>query len=310
MTVQIAVDKDHPDQIAYELHVPVGDEVASPGQQREQLTSDKPFEVDITDSFWSQSSAVAAGAADPRVRCRTRTRTARRPSNRSSASWAWPAVIALIVAVIASRPHRRPTVQPDPAPDRRCARAVGGPSRDARSPAIELARDGRADDRLQLDGRARPGVDRVHPPRPRSEPRLPGRRLARAQDADRRAAHVQRAAQRGPGHGRGDASGSSWSSRASRSTVSTGWPPTCSSCPSSSRAWCCSTCARTTCAPSSRARSQQAQPAADRKGVGARRRPARRADPPARTIRSAWARCWATCSAMPSSSRHAAARFA
>jgi signal transduction histidine kinase len=39
------------------------------------------------------------------------------------------------------------------------------------------------------------------PPRPRPQPRLPRRRLARAADADRGAAHVQRAADRPGGRG-------------------------------------------------------------------------------------------------------------
>ena len=41
------------------------------------------------------------------------------------------------------------------------------------------------------------GERRDHPARPRPEPRLPGRRLARAADAAGRPAHVQRAADRG-----------------------------------------------------------------------------------------------------------------
>src|SRR4051794_20386383 len=41
ITVEIA-DSKSPDDIVYQLQVPVGDEVAAPGQGREQLTSEKP----------------------------------------------------------------------------------------------------------------------------------------------------------------------------------------------------------------------------------------------------------------------------
>ena len=92
-----------------------------------------------------------------------------------------------------------------------------------------------------------------HPPRPRLQPRLPGRREPRAPDADRGDAHVRRAA---PGPGRPGPGGPLRVPRTrppSSSTGSTGWPRTCSSSRSSTRASSCSTCARTTCAgPSSR----------------------------------------------------------
>src|SRR4051812_12235224 len=57
--VRIASDKDNPGDIAYELDTTVGDEVAAPGQQRELLKSEKPFELQIPDSFWSQSTGAA-----------------------------------------------------------------------------------------------------------------------------------------------------------------------------------------------------------------------------------------------------------
>ena len=57
--VQIATDAANPDDIAYELDVPVGDEVAQEGQQRENLTSTVPYQLDIPDSFWSQSVGAA-----------------------------------------------------------------------------------------------------------------------------------------------------------------------------------------------------------------------------------------------------------
>jgi signal transduction histidine kinase len=59
ITVQIAADKDTPDDIAYQLDVPVGDEVAQAGQRRESLTSTIPYQLDIPDSFWSQSAGAA-----------------------------------------------------------------------------------------------------------------------------------------------------------------------------------------------------------------------------------------------------------
>ena len=67
----------------------------------------------------------------------------------------------------------------------------------------------------------------------------------------------------------------------SRSSASTGWPRTCSSCPSSTRAWWPSTCVRTTCARSSRARWPAGRARRATQGGRARRRPARRASPAA-----------------------------
>jgi signal transduction histidine kinase len=58
INVQIA-DAQNPNDVLYELHVPVGDEVAAPGQSREQLTSEKPSIYTIADTFWSQSAAAA-----------------------------------------------------------------------------------------------------------------------------------------------------------------------------------------------------------------------------------------------------------
>jgi signal transduction histidine kinase len=56
--VQI-VDERTPSQIAYELNVTVGDEVAAPGQQREHLTSERAAVLTVTDSFWSQLEGAA-----------------------------------------------------------------------------------------------------------------------------------------------------------------------------------------------------------------------------------------------------------
>ena len=92
-----------------------------------------------------------------------------------------------------------------------------------------LVRAGRAGRPVQRDGRSPRGERGDHPPRSRPEPRLPGGRLARAANAARRAAHVQRAARARvltPTRRRGP---SSSSRAASRSSGSTGWPRTCSS---------------------------------------------------------------------------------
>ena len=101
VTVEIA-DSADPDTVLYRLDVPVGDEVAQAGQQREQLTSeDRPSELTITDSFWSQSNAVApkrivkVWLSDPYT---YRAQTL----NSILAVMAVAAVIALLIAVIAS----------------------------------------------------------------------------------------------------------------------------------------------------------------------------------------------------------------
>jgi len=99
--VQIATDADHPDQIAYQLDVPVGDEIAQAGQQRENLTSTTPYQLDIPDLFWSQSP----GAAPKRTLIVTLSDpyTYRAQTVETIVSvMGVAAVIALIVAVIAS----------------------------------------------------------------------------------------------------------------------------------------------------------------------------------------------------------------
>ena len=101
VTVQIASDAQNPDQIAYQLDVPVGDEVAQPGQQRENLTSTTRYQVDIPDLFWSQS----AGDAPKRTLIVTLSNpyTYRAQTVQTIISvMGLAAVIALIVAVIAS----------------------------------------------------------------------------------------------------------------------------------------------------------------------------------------------------------------
>jgi two-component system, OmpR family, sensor histidine kinase BaeS len=101
VTVQIATDDQEPSQIAYQLEVPIGDEVAQKGQQRENLTSTTPYQLDIPDSFWSQSP----GAAPKRKLIVTLSNpyTYRAQTIETIISVMGVAgVIALIVAVIAS----------------------------------------------------------------------------------------------------------------------------------------------------------------------------------------------------------------
>ena len=205
-----------------------------------------------------------------------------------------------------------PVHDPAPPPDRGRRAAWPRATSTRRVPAERgprrLVRDRRAGRPVQRDGRPARGERRDHPPRPRPEPRLPGRRLARAADAARGPADVQRAAHaRAPATTRTRAPSSS-SRAASRSSGSTGWPRTCSSSRSSTRASSCSTCGRTTCAPRSNRPSSRRAAAARRRGVDADPPPARRARSGSATTRSGSARSWRTSSATPSSSRRAAAR--
>lgn len=56
VTVTIA-DADQPDRVAYRLHVPLPDDFGEPGQQREDIAFADP--VTIEDLFWTQAGAVA-----------------------------------------------------------------------------------------------------------------------------------------------------------------------------------------------------------------------------------------------------------
>ncbi|MEP7157850.1 MAG: HAMP domain-containing sensor histidine kinase [Chloroflexota bacterium] len=57
ITVTIAADPDHPEQVVYEQFVPAPDDVAQPGQQRESLVTERTFE--INDLYWTQAGAGA-----------------------------------------------------------------------------------------------------------------------------------------------------------------------------------------------------------------------------------------------------------
>ena len=99
---------------------------------------------------------------------------------------------------------RPPVHDPAHAPDRGVAPARRGRpvvARADRRGVVEHDRAARAVAAVQHDGRPARAERRDHPPRPRLQPRLPGRRQPRAADADRRDAHVHRAAP-GPGRAR------------------------------------------------------------------------------------------------------------
>ena len=57
ISISIAIDAEHPDQIAYSVVAPFSDERAESGQQREPISADAVFQ--IPDQFWSQSQAGA-----------------------------------------------------------------------------------------------------------------------------------------------------------------------------------------------------------------------------------------------------------
>ena len=110
------------------------------------------------------------------------------------------ALFALGLSVVVSAVHGAPVHDPAPPPDRGVARPGRGrphPARATDRGPRGLVRAGRARGPVQRDGRPAPGERRDHPPRPRPQPRLPGRRLARAADAAGRPSDVQRAADRG-----------------------------------------------------------------------------------------------------------------
>src|SRR5690349_15490597 len=58
VTITIAPDQEHADQIVYRLDVPLPDQYAQAGQQREQIVGDA-YTFTFSDLFWSQSGAAA-----------------------------------------------------------------------------------------------------------------------------------------------------------------------------------------------------------------------------------------------------------
>ncbi|CAN5818457.1 hypothetical protein BH24CHL5_BH24CHL5_09420 [soil metagenome] len=99
VTVTIAADRDHPDQIAYQLYVSLPDEFGREGQQREPIAEEVTFEY--PDLFWTQAGA---GAPERLVVVRLsepftyRAQTIETVVGVMSVA----AVIALVAAVIAS----------------------------------------------------------------------------------------------------------------------------------------------------------------------------------------------------------------
>jgi len=57
VTITFAIDREHPDQIAYELFVPLPDELAEEGQEREPYSAEASFL--FPDTFWTQSGGGA-----------------------------------------------------------------------------------------------------------------------------------------------------------------------------------------------------------------------------------------------------------
>ena len=58
VTVTIAPDPEHPNDVVFRFEVPLSDGFARPGQQRELIVGD-PYTFTLFDSFWSQSGAAA-----------------------------------------------------------------------------------------------------------------------------------------------------------------------------------------------------------------------------------------------------------
>jgi signal transduction histidine kinase len=305
--VQIATDVDDPSQLAFQLDVPVGAEVAQAGQQRESLSSTQLYQVTLPDTFWSQEEATApkrqliVSLSDPYT---YRAQTI----NQIISVMAVAGVIALIVAVIASvliadrlsNPIRRLTGAARELSEGHLETRVPPPSTSREMGELTVAFNSMAE-------RVQASMEYISRDRDRSRDFLAdvSHELKTPIAALRTFNELLR-----DGQVKDEATQTdSWNSLASRSSVSTGSPPTCSSCPSSSQASCCSTCAQTICALSWRTRCSSHTPPQIARASGSWPCcPTNQSV--SRTIRSAWARCWATCWAMRSSSHHAAARFA
>jgi len=98
----VIADAANPDTVFYRLDVPVSSDVAQPGQQQEQLTSEgQASQLTITDTFWSQSPG---GAPERLVKVWLSNPFTFRAQTLNSilAVMAVAAVIALLIAVIAS----------------------------------------------------------------------------------------------------------------------------------------------------------------------------------------------------------------
>jgi signal transduction histidine kinase len=58
VAITIAPDQEHADQIVYRLYVPLSDQYAQPGQQRESIQGDA-YTFTFSDLFWTQAGAAA-----------------------------------------------------------------------------------------------------------------------------------------------------------------------------------------------------------------------------------------------------------
>jgi two-component system sensor histidine kinase BaeS len=58
VTVTVAPDQEHPDEVVYRLDVPLPNQYAQPGQQRESIQGD-PYTFTFSDLFWTQAGAAA-----------------------------------------------------------------------------------------------------------------------------------------------------------------------------------------------------------------------------------------------------------
>lgn len=99
VTITISVDRDHPEQVAYQLFVPLPDDFGQQGQQREPISRELTFE--IPDLFWTQADG---GAPQRLVTVRlSEPFTFRAQTLQTIISvMSVAAVIALVAAVIAS----------------------------------------------------------------------------------------------------------------------------------------------------------------------------------------------------------------
>jgi signal transduction histidine kinase len=60
VTITIAESPEHPERVLYQLFVPFPDQLALPGQAREQIASDPSANpIQVADTFWTQSGAGA-----------------------------------------------------------------------------------------------------------------------------------------------------------------------------------------------------------------------------------------------------------
>ena len=278
---------------------PIRTTPAATGQNREPGLSARAVAT-VKDLWYSMGAApereVAVTLSNPYTSREQTTRTITEVLvNAAIVALVVALIVALLLAQWLVRPLRRLTQTSRLLAEGHLEARVAIPSN---SPP-EVAGAGRG---LQRDGRAARGVGDHHQPGPRPQPGLRGRRQPRAAHAHRGPAHLQRAAPGGRRRASPTPARSSCVAAASRSSASTGWPPTSWSSPSSipgSWRW---TCATRTCAPWRRMPWSTPCPWPSARASACVCR-CRRSPSSSRTTRRASARCWATSSATPSSSR-------